>query len=196
MKTKKLIEKDTNEEKLDVPKLTNLLESFNKEYFRLELLECYRVEEEWDSFQKFLKGETILENKNIKRYFERVHRYSKEGKKTIRLHVVPTKLSDYLKFEITIGYIPLAKAGELVYLMSEKNYNEIVNQIEFKPIDYWLFDDKYIIEMLYDSEGRFLEEREVLDINKINSYVELKQKLLEKAISLDVWLRDNPNYNL
>ena len=173
--------------------VTKLLGKFKDEVYRLELSDTYKVNQELESFKKYMNGE-ITEDKKTINLFKNI---LNTGKKIIRLHALPETFTDYLKYEIDHGYIPQSKVGALIYIISKKECEMIIKEmkLKFNPIDHFIFDKKQVVEMKYDDKGSFLEEKEVLDPDKQKSYIKLKQKLLEKAVPLDIWLKENPNYN-
>jgi len=159
-----------------------LFNNFKKEVFRLELLSSYAEKSEQEQFQKFKEGKAIKPDKETKEFLRIIKKFSKEGKKIIRAHVIPKRLTDYLRFEIKTGYIPQSKAGAQVYLVNCEDYKKLLEK-GFKPNDFWLFDDNKVVELVYGKKGRFIKER-VIGKKHVKKYVALKEAILDNATPL------------
>ena len=173
--------------------IENLFGRIRKEAFRLELLDCYHIEGEWEQFQQFKNSVKTVADEETENFCEIISQYDSEGKKIVRVHVIPKKLTDYLRFEIETGYIPQLRAGARIYLIHRETYSHLLQQ-DYNPNDFWLFDNSIIIELEYDKEGHFLKERAIKDEKTIKEYITLKEKLIDNAIPLEDWLRNNPNF--
>ena len=173
--------------------LNYLFKNFKKEAFRLELLKTYCVEEEQESFQKFKKGITFIDY-NMDEFCKFIARMIKEGKSLLRIHIIPNKLNNYLRFEIQTAYIPQLKSGSRIYLLDKQTYSKILKENfdnKFKPIDFWLFDDKHLVEMFYGPNGNFIKEIFIKNKDMFSNYLKLKETLLKVAIPLDKWIKSN-----
>ncbi|MEK6925371.1 MAG: DUF6879 family protein [Nanoarchaeota archaeon] len=152
--------------------------NFKKYAFRLELLQKYTVKEEEELFKHFLKtGETKEEGRED--WVEIIKSAVQRGAVMERVHVIKQPLSDYLKFELE-AYKLNIKNGEKISLLSQEDFNKIKTNINS---DFWLFDDKIVLKMSYDKEGRFLGFNEIRD--NIGEFIELKDKLLMQAKRLE-----------
>ena len=105
--------------------LDKYFKKFKREAFRLELLDFYDVKEERKSFENFKRGKIKIG----KIYLKELKILKKQNKNIIRIHIVPKKLTSYLKFEIVTGYLPQEKYGVKVFLINKSNYNKINNTI-------------------------------------------------------------------
>ncbi len=63
-------------------------------------------------------------------------------------------------------------------MLSQEEFDKIETNINS---DFWLFDDKIVLKMNYDAEGRFLGFTEIRE--NIGEFIELKKRLLMQAIS-------------
>jgi len=173
--------------------IEDLFRGIRSEAFRLELLDCYHIKGEWEQFQQFKKGKDIVADDETEQFYQIIRRYVSEGKKIIRVHVIPKKPTDYLKFEIKTGYVPQLRAGAKIYLLYQEEYNHLL-QPDFNPNDFWLFDNRVVVELIYDKEGHFLKERSVKDEKTVKKYTTLKKDVIDNGIPLEEWLEDNPNF--
>lgn len=170
-------------------KLVDIDQLFDEaqDVFRLELLSNYSVEEEKENFDKFLKGEPREKSEGVIEWCELLEDATKSGRTFRRVHVIPASLSDYLRYEIEWGYYYTSKAGEQINLTSEHDYLKILPS-DFEPRDAFVFDDKYVFEMLYDEQGQYKGSRLVNEESKRQKYISLKDKLLEHSLPLNKYL--------
>ena len=169
--------------------IEKLFDTFQREAFRIELLSTYHIEREWEVFQKYKKG-VPFKYKDNDDFCKEIRTLSKMNKSLIRVHIMPNKLTDYLKFEIKIGYLPQSKAGARIYLLNRSIYKEIMfaNNIQN---DFWVFDNETVLEFIYDKNGHFISEKIVRNDKVINKCLLLKDKILEVALPLNKWLLKN-----
>lgn len=173
--------------------LIQLLTNIEREAFRLELLEEYKVGGEWEQFQRYLKGQQVEENPDFKAFCDLIAQAVKQGRSHARVHVVPSILTPYLRFEIETGYMPASKAGAAIYLIERIGYSKILAdafESSFYPNDFWLFDENIVVELKYDEEGRFVGESQITRKDLVRKYVRLKDILLEKSAVLKDWLKN------
>ncbi|GBE20136.1 MAG TPA: hypothetical protein ENG87_05570 [Candidatus Pacearchaeota archaeon] len=151
--------------------------NFKKYAFRLELLQEYKVDGEKKDFEDFLKTGKIKKEYNDEEYL--IIKNAKDRNASMsRVHVFELPLTDYLKFEFKM-YKFNELAGEKIFLLDKLDFEKINSNINF---DFWLFDDKIVLKMNYDKEGRFLGFEEIrTDLRK---FIELKDKLLSISKAL------------
>ncbi|MBI2107259.1 hypothetical protein HYT57_04720 [Candidatus Woesearchaeota archaeon] len=170
--------------------IANFLSKIKNEAFRLELLPCYDIEKERESFKKFEKGVEVQSDKELLQFCKIISNFAGQGKKIIKVHVIPKRLTNYLRFEIETGYLPQSKAGAEIYLIYSDMYKNLLAE-NFNPIDFWIFDNKAVIELIYNKEGKFLRERMIKDKGLLELYINLKNNLVKNAIPLNEWLNKN-----
>jgi len=147
--------------------------NFKKYAFRLELLQRYDVEDEKESFLKFIDSGKVL---NINSdWYKLIKESIKRNVVIQRVHVVKLPLSDYIKFEVGI-YKKNIKAGEEVSLIDLDQFNKLNLGINF---DFWLFDDEIVLKMNYDKNGKFLNFEEIHE--NIDKFVNIKNILLSQS---------------
>lgn len=161
-------------------KLADAFSSFKKSARRLELLQEYHIDgNEWETFRKFKAGEPTAIYEELAEWNSLLDSWTKRGISVDRIRVIDNPLSDYLKYQIDLGYVPSALCGQSVRFISRDRFNEISKGLI--NTDFWLFDDEFVFELVYDEKGAFLESREV----KEEFYKSLYQELFQCSISLE-----------
>lgn len=171
--------------------LPGLLFNAKSEVFRLELLEQYKVDGEWQQFQRFVKGHKIEEDAQTREFCKLISESAKKGVKHVRVHVVPKKLTPYLRFEIETGYVPMMKAGASILLVEKSCYSNLLSKYfhngSFNPKDFWMFDEKVLVELHYNNEGVFKELKLIDDEDTLHNYKMLKASLISEGVNLEDW---------
>lgn len=173
--------------KLELKEFGHLFEGFRHSAFRLETLDNYLVPEEEGIYARFLKGETPPPSVN-EDWCQLVRRNTRSGKSMERVHVISIPPSQYVRFEIGCGYVHSAAAGEKVYLLNRRSLP--ADQAALR--DYWLFDDRLLVLMEYDQDGRFLGVSRESDPAAIAKYVKAGCALMSLSIPLSEYLEKNP----
>jgi hypothetical protein len=146
-----------------------MFSTFKESAYRVEALSQYRIEGgEWEEFQKYKEG-YIKDYSSLNEWVASLQRWKQEGKEMKRIRVIDSILSDYEKYEFETGYVLTGVSGENIRVVNREIYNQLATP-EIKG-DYWLFDMKYLLEMKYDQEGRFLggelvEDEKIVEIHK------------------------------
>jgi hypothetical protein len=165
----------------------NLFQSFATSAFRLETLNAYTVPSEASDYSRFLAGEELPISVGVE-WAQMVQKRITEGKKMQRVHLVTMPLTSYLKFEVEWGYVHSSAAGEQIYLLDR---TKVPPQIQtMTTTDFWLFDQKTLVVMQYDSTGRFLTPQKEDSPSIIAAYRDISDTLLSIAIPLKIFLKD------
>lgn len=152
--------------------LSEMFLKFKRSAKRLEILQEYHMDgDEWDTFQKYRNGYPTPIFNELDEWNNQIKEWSKQGKTVERIRVIDSPLTDYLKYQIDLGYLPSALCGQSVRFVSKKVF-DAVNKYNIKN-DIWIFDDKHAFEMIYDKNGVFIESREVNSENPVLFYNEL-----------------------
>jgi hypothetical protein len=161
-----------------------LFTSFQRSAFRLETLSEYRVPQESEAFSSFLAGQPLPPAPDPE-WTAWIAQSTAAGKILERVHVVPSRLTPYLGFEIAWGYAHSAHAGERIRLLV---HDELANLFADLPYgDFWLFDDKVVVQMEYDRDGRFLSAKHVPSA-EVASYLTCRDRAKTLAIPLEEYL--------
>lgn len=147
---------------------------------RVEILPIYHIEGgEWEEFEQYRKGIPIRGFAN-RDWIDLVATWKKSGKEIKRIRVIPTKLTEYLCYEFEWCYPRNWIAGEVIRVIGQKTYKQLSDP-ETRG-DFWVFDDKYVLQMNYDEDGRYTGERLISEQELKAKYVSLSAKLEQKSI--------------
>jgi hypothetical protein len=137
--------------------------------FRLELLQNYDVDDEQTEFQDFLKTNQVSANHE---WVDIIKAARQRNALMSRVHVLQEPYTDYIRYELA-KYRFNQEAGEQIYLLTQKIYDRLALTLR----DFWLFDNKTVLQLKYDAQGKFLGHDQ-LDSN-IEAYLEAKVKILQ-----------------
>jgi hypothetical protein len=133
----------------------DLLHSFEREAFRLELQDSYAVPEEDELYPAFLRGErpqpTDL-SPELGEWFQRVSEHTQQGKRIERVRVQQDPPTDYQRFERWLDRWNL-KAGEVMRYLTQRQAHEIGLLPEVGSVDWWLLDNERMILIHFDGQG-------------------------------------------
>ena len=161
-----------------------MFSSFESEAFRLETLPQYKVAEENDELQRFLSGELFPTHANHREWLNALESWTSAGKKIIRVRVLPKIKMPYLRFEIEWAYLYNVKCGEEIFFLEEEDYHRL---FDVPLYDWWMFDQKTTVKMIYGTEGDFHGGEYIPDIDL--RYREVRDSVLSIAIPLKEYLR-------
>ena len=160
----------------ETPLFNKAWEEAKVRIFRLEALPQYNAPEKGrKNFEE--AGEWLNNLDKAKEKCLAIHR--------IRVFILP--ISDYLKYQIDLWKIS-KNSGEQTLFLEEEKYKKTIEGLDFKPQDFWLFDDKLVIIFHCDTKGNFLEEELVIEKEAVSKYVELRKKLMENSLSMTPFL--------
>lgn len=125
--------------------LSKLFDTFQDSAFRLEGLSAYSVPEETDALRYYSEYSHAPEGFNDD-WATFVKEKVSTGKTMQRLRLLSDELTEYEKFE-TSSYSGLQN-GEDIRIAKRSEH-----PFEY---DFWLFDNKWIARMNYDTAGTFL----------------------------------------
>jgi hypothetical protein len=168
----------------------SLFASFTVSAFRLETLPEYRVEDEAAKLDLFLSGAPRPPDGN-EEWCALVADAVASGKRMARVHVVPRRLTPYLRFEIEWGYLYSAAAGEEILRLQEDSPAGFFGAL---PVhDFWLFDDRVCVRMHYDPAGRFLFGELIDDPAALDAYRQTRDLAMAGAVPLRRFLAEERN---
>ena len=131
-----------------VMNIDNPFETFKQTAFRLEALPQYIVKNENEAFRKFrLSGE--LTNESDSEWAKLVKVNIGLGKSMKRLRLLSDELTPYEQFEL-LSY-PGLQFGEEIRVNARSSYEDRY------LYDFWFFDNEYITQMRYGSDGTYID---------------------------------------
>jgi hypothetical protein len=166
---------------------SRLFASFSASAFRLETLPEYRVDSEADEFALYLQGKPLPPDGN-EAWCQIVAAAVRAGKRMQRVHVVPRRLTPYLRYEIEWGYLYSAEAGEEILLLPHDAPGEVFGAWPLH--DFWIFDDRLFVRMHYDEAGRFRFAALVEAPEEIESYRRAQAAAVVRATPLQLYLAE------
>ena len=164
-------------------------DNFRQSLFRLETLDFYAVN--GDKLDRYLAGEPLPPAAKSADWLDFVRSATAAGKTIRRVHVIPRKLTPYLRYEIEWGYLYNAVAGEDIRLIATDNPASVLGK---PPLtDYWLIDDDAVGKMEYDADGAFVGTTLISDSAEAARYKHASDNLLRRALPLREFLQRERN---
>lgn len=151
--------------------------------FRIQTLHTYSVGIEDQDYVRYTSGTALPERDNVE-WLRTIESNVKAGRAWTNVHIVPDRLTTYMRYITDWWYPYHAKAGaDIRFVLPDK----VPRVMRITPMDFWLLDDT-VVWMYYDKEGRFLRPA----ISKSSSDLELALKVrdiaMESSISLEEFL--------
>jgi hypothetical protein len=142
----------------------DLLASFERSAFRLELQPAYSEPCEHDTVQRFLAGrpQPPTEVPELREWFGQVSRLTRAGRTVQRVRVHEHPPTDYQRWERWIGQWNAA-AGEHIRYMTRQQAHDAGLLPAAGSADWWLIDEDRLIVMRFDDGGRRLHTELVAD---------------------------------
>jgi hypothetical protein len=112
-------------------------------------LPCYAVDDERENFEQYLAGAPLPPGRN-REWAANIRAATAAKRYMRRVHIIEHALTPYLQFEIDWYYAVNAAAGEDIRFIFRKDVPNV------KYTDTWLFDDRDVVDLSYDAQGRLL----------------------------------------
>lgn len=165
---------------MEIEEIANLFARCQSSAFRLQRQAAYLVEEEADDFKRFLSGipfPTVDDDPWLKT----IERKAKAGIVITNLHVLPHRLTPYLRYAIDWSYVFRHLVGERILFIEETEARRCDPPARQ---DFWLFDDRLAVVMRYDPEGRFISAEAVEEPTEVERYQSIERAVVECAFDL------------
>lgn len=162
-------------------------ESFKKSAFRLESLPEYRVDYEAKDYADYLAGKDvdITNNDGMIKWCDLVKSKIAVGARMDRARIVCNPSTDYLRFEMTHAYEMTTKAGEVIRLISEDDFDLTCDDNELDvifnrwgAIDFWLLDENHLLIMDYDDDGTYIGINESKDEEDLRDAIKIRDAVM------------------
>lgn len=164
---------------LDFNDLERIAE-FSKDRFRLETKPTYLVEDEADEFAAWKRGQRTLPSVDDDPWLTNIRESTATGVRWWRVRILDYPLTDYSAYELH-GYQGNAAAGEDVYVADRTWSDELAGMDQ----DFWVFDDRIVVRMIYDDEGNFLHPEQASDVDR---YLRIRSIAARHAVPLNDYL--------
>lgn len=176
---------------LDEQELGDYIDSrFTRVLFRLETLDLYDVTSNDDEYRRYLSGEVKPNPERKEPWMEHIRGEVSRGLHTYRVHVVRSPLNDYLRFECEWGYVYNARAGEHIRIL---DLAERLTPADLLDEDFWLIDEREVLRMHYDSEGRY-GGAEIAPQEVLPRYLAAKEAAWSGAVDFSDYWKAHPGY--
>ena len=155
-----------------MPDLAWWLQNFERSAFRLETLPQYDVPQEAEVLARFKRGEPVnLPDDHP--WLARVRQHCGAGKVMRRVRVVSYPLTDYLRMELS-WYPKSVAAGEDIRITETQLTG-----------DFWLFDERTVVVLHYDPEGRFTGA--TTEQGSLTRYLSIRDRALADSMELSAY---------
>lgn len=161
--------------------LAERFNTFEREAFRLEILDEYNIPSSADNLRAFLAGEPQPAEYNAG-WVETVRAATQRGKRMYRVHIVSRPLTDYLRYELGWGYVRNMTGGEEFFIL---DVTEQPNPLEGVP-EFWMFDETSPVVMNYDESGAFIGP-EFLSADRAAEFIGHRDTALAHAEPFPEW---------
>jgi hypothetical protein len=131
----------------------DLFATFEHTAFRLESRDGYAADTEQDSYKEYLAGQADLDKRRMQRsrWLGTMRAAINQGKRVERVRVVPSPLTDALRYEAWEGKLN-AEVGEDIRYLDRERAREL--GIPYLNHDYWLFDSHRLYQLRFDDQDR------------------------------------------
>ncbi len=104
------------------------------------------------------------------------------------MHVFASPLSPYLRYECEWGYVYTSQAGEEIYILDTA---ETARPGGLLDEEFWLYDDRWVVVMHYDNQGRFTDAV-ALPESETPRYRRQRDLALAAAVPFSSWWEAHP----
>jgi hypothetical protein len=156
-----------------------LLDTFERDAFHLELKDEYRVGFEDDPATRWLNGETD-DFEWMKGWTDRVRGAARAGKTVRRIRVVTEPLTDYIRWEHSVTRLN-QEAGEDIRWLPRRLLPEGM-KLPADGNDWWLFDDRLVTVGYFHDDLRVKGSELVTDPAVVADCVRTRDQLWSIAI--------------
>lgn len=165
---------------VDLDDIARIFEQSTQSAFRLETLPQYLVPQEEDALAAWRAGDRRLDTPETSPWLARIKASTDRGYRWYRVHVLDYPLTAYSEWELH-GYQANVAAGEEVFV-ADRSEAPVLDELRE---DFWLLDDRVVIRMIYDADGRFLRPELADDIAP---YLEMRSNALRHSDPLADYL--------
>ena len=156
--------------------------------FRLETLDRYDVDSDQDNFRRYLAGEDGPSWAAGDEWMDYLAAERASGIRRYRVHVFASPLSPYLRYECEWGYVYTSQAGEEIYILDTA---ETARPGGLLDEEFWLYDDRWVVVMHYDNQGRFTDAV-ALPESETPRYRRQRDLALAAAVPFSSWWEAHP----
>jgi hypothetical protein len=176
---------------LDLARLGAFLDRAEDDLFRLETWDFYNVASDRVEFERYLNGAPGPTPEREGPLLAWLAGHRARGLRRRRVHVLRSPIGDYLRYECEWGYAPSVKAGEEIRILDlARTPCPAALILE----DFWLVDDRDVVVMHYDPEGRF-QGASALPPAALSGCRAARDAAWEAAEPFESWWASHPEYH-
>lgn len=171
---------DARSRNVEPNELGQLFASCEKSAFRLQTLPEYAIDDEQEEFNRFLGGLPFPDVENDS-WLNTIRQKILGGIQLCNVHILPAHLTPYLRFAIDWSYVYRHLAGEQIrFILSTdaEGYSPPLDK------DFWLFDEKTVVEMNYDPAGRIQGAARIIAETELATFVAIREIALQRSFDL------------
>jgi hypothetical protein len=179
---------------LSLPELGELIdEQHTFDLLRVQTLDRYDVASDGDDFRRYLAGEAEPTASRKQPWLDHLRAIVGSGRAWRNVHVLPTPLSDYLRYACEWGYAYNVQAGQDVRIV-EPAAADLMHELVAVG-DFWVIDQKMVVRMRYNAGGRFVGADPVSDEDHGASFRAVAGLLWRQAEPFTSWWAEHPQYH-
>ncbi|MGH8910245.1 MAG: DUF6879 family protein [Egibacteraceae bacterium] len=133
---------------MTIDEFIRLFSTFERSAFRLETRQQYLVDEEAELVRAFSEGRPPPPSAAMDQWLALIAANTAAGKRMYRVRIIETPLTGYVRWELS-SYADNAAAGEEIFIADRAVLPDLRE-------DFWLFDDRDVVTLRYDDDGRWL----------------------------------------
>lgn len=165
---------------LDSEAMSAMFRDFERSAFRLEVHQVYTVSGE--QLGRYLAGEPMPAGFN-EAWHRTIRANRVAGKVMQRVKIVVRPLSNYNRYSLAWAVPGNVDAGEEYRIIDRTD-----RAIDLPEQDFWLFDDKTVLHLHYDSDGHVVG-RERVDDPDLDQYLRWKEIAVRESVPFAEYVR-------
>jgi hypothetical protein len=179
---------------LDLAGLADFIAAHHRrDLIRVETLGRYVSASDGVEFHRYLAGEPEPDRAGKAAWLGRIRSDAGGGRAWRRLRLVPTPMTDYVRYSCEWGYTDNAAAGEQVRVLDLANAPRGVEVLAAIG-DFYLLDDTHVAAMCYDADGAFVRA-EVVDDPIAEVYRAAARAAWASAELFEEWWSRHPEHH-
>ncbi|MFD9739670.1 DUF6879 family protein [Umezawaea sp. NPDC059074] len=159
------------------PEFAALFRTFEHTAFRLETRDTYKSANETEALRQFTAGE-LVDMAWFRNWLTMIADAAVEGRRFSRVRVVSTPLTVYSRFGLFCSEHTNAVGEDIRYLARH-------DAAGLPDYDYWLFDSRTLVRMLFDEQENFLGGEVVEDPAAIVNHNYWRDTAWHRAVRRD-----------
>ncbi|MGH3515170.1 MAG: DUF6879 family protein [Pseudonocardiaceae bacterium] len=178
---------------LTLEQLTRLVETTQRDFFRLETLPSYDTAATTGDFRRWLDGETEPTWEIRQPWLDSLTRWAGEGRPRRRVRIIHDPITDYERYACDWGYRHNVTAGELVRVLDLAERAE-PPELQDAHGDWSLIDGRDVVQMHYQPDGQFIGAQ-VLEAQHGDRYRIAAEAVWNGAELFTQWWERHPQHH-